>query len=807
MAKNILVALEKGKKKKAELTIVDDEIEMIRVYDRGRDALGFNGLYALLWAILKMKKPNWTETKLEAEVVLQMKWLNINVEGCHPVSLSNTDIKNTLYQLDAIDFGDDKFKKHRDDKLKQFKTANRDLKDEGNFYEIFDRYLTADGKLTGWLNKKGNEVGQCIGRSRTYPCKVSLAQTPGTPGTRFTIQIPDMVVRAYQKAVATDTRTVIDQETKVIYSLEDFGWMIMGFDCGFMQGGMNQIRLVEGGSQGEWVDIWIYPNQLPFDHRVNIPEDKHLFPVYMVISLTSEPQYRKIAGLGDRFVSRDFSATSGFNQLKPKRILYNGTGAQPKPESVQDHNDFDQALIDNGFDPQFNLQAGDLVCTQDVPKGWLFVGSAEGSGNKNQSILGPHLGNLPRSKFHHMMIVDSRSRVLDEGGPEIHQIGVTMLDRTALEKGYYMLIIDDSASVKGAKAKYINEAIKQIDKWMLEEEVVEKYIGIRLIRWKKDIAPTDWASKVSIGTSTNKKDYLAIKDVVYEAQAKTVGREEFTYRINIKSHNEGLPESIKIGEEFLDEKWLMVERWTGTGDGKVKIKMTKASRDNFVRNLLEKKLRMKVTEKSSQRTPLVECLDDLIDKDIKSIPIEEKKNNKFPVKVAILSDGQPDPLYQHSNKPTEKHKNIKKPYDKSNWLFRETMSYILATDPTGKSFDEIITESPTGSLMDNGSDKKYTLEGKLHEISRLTVIPKVRLISNTEIVVTGAKTEEFWINRIYHSPRMDKFVDVVAIDMDDDLTNQNTILDHSRLPHIDCNRGSNTTIRIGPCCEPGFDPC
>ncbi len=84
--------------------------------------------------------------------------------------------------------------------------------------------------------------------------------------------------------------------------------------------------------------------------------------------------------------------------------------------------------------------------------------------------------------------------------------------------------------------------------------------------------------------------------------------------------------------------------------------------------------------------------------------------DQYPVKVEILSDGQPDPLYQISTKTT--NKNILKLYDQSHWLFKKTMSYILASDPDGKTFDSVVGESPDESKMDSGTSKNYNVESR-----------------------------------------------------------------------------------------------
>ncbi|MEO9966445.1 MAG: hypothetical protein ABJF11_11685 [Reichenbachiella sp.] len=801
---SILIATGKGKKKATELIIEAEEIVQVRVYDRGKHGLGFNGLYALLRAILKAKNHTWPENKLSAQVILKMKALNNDTPGCHPISLSATDVKNLLFSSTVWSkVQKEKIKKYQAEKLKEFKKANRDLKDEAPFNKIFNKHLNVDGKLVGWLNNEENEVvGQCTGQSRKFPCNDIIAPAVNAP---YMVLIPNMILKAYKDgAVVANTRTIMDEEYAAYYEIGDNGWLAMGFDCGFTSGRMNEVRLTEDFT-GEWIDVWVYPNDLPFDHSVALPPDAALYPVYEVKTSGGNLKLEKVAdGLGTdrRYTCVDNSASGGFNQLKPKRINYSDiifTGtASPRSNSLT------ADLV-----AAHDLQDGDFVCSDRIPPKWMYVGAVVGSGSTPvlRSRPGPHLGFIEKGKYHHLLIVDAITVAAGNAGPEVNQIGVTMLNRVKLKKGYYMILIDDSASISGKKTKYIEEVKKQVDKWMNDEEVEEKYIGFRLIRWNDDTPPDELMEK---GPGTTKQ----IKISEYRNMAQKKPRHDFTVRIHIKNINDGFSDTKKkIDAKFLttDGKWLIPEQWKD--DTKTeKIKISKAKRDKFIKDMLTKELRMVNTKKSSLYTPFVECLDDLIDQDIIRDLTKEPGYDRYPVKIAILSDGQPDPLYQVSTKTDAK--NINKPYDSTKWLFRKTASYILATNlevigPSGKApedreIDDIIAEKPKDFLMDSPGIKQYTVEGKLKLLSEISINSAINLITKTKTIGSGATKEVFWVNRIYKSPRMVEYVNLVELDATDSITNQNTVIHHGLVPHTDCDRGLNTTIRIGPCCEPGF---
>lgn len=799
MADKILVHLEKGKEKKAEFTLVDDKIELIRVYDRGKDALGFNGLYAWLYEQIKLSKSLVGNDNIN-EIIKRMKWLNSTYPGCHPISLSINDLKNLLPNYDPTIKFKPVLKELVNYKLMDLELDEDDLKDDPKYQKLFNGHLKDDGKLKGWLNEKKYELKvQCRGQSRKFPCKSIYDEATRAP---YNVLMPSMIERAYNGGVVANTRTLMDAETDNVnnidgttYSLGDYGWVVMGFDCGFNSNRMNEIRMTEDQT-GEWVDIWVYRNKLPFDHMVDIPRDANLFPVYQVTrTVTPAVGYKlkKVAGRlggGRRFTCRDNKPTGGKNQLIPKRrdwtkFTFSATDDERK-ESNQ---------IDDVTRTTLELEEGDFVCTDAIPMDWLFVGTVVGSGNNPElkSRPGPHLGNLPKGKYHHLLIVDAMSYGTGAGGPEIVQLGVTMLDNVNFKDGgYYMLIIDDSASLDGGKTKYIEEANKQVLKWMETDKVEKKFLGIRLIRWKtydKDgnliVTPPAWATATSTLTYVEK----------YKLEAVKTPREEFTYRIPLKKSNSTLP-SNKFADTYFttDGLWVKIKL-----SDKVRIK-------KFITSLLTQELRMTNVKinASCGYTPLVESLDDLIDIDIKKDLVKDTTVNRYPVKVAVLSDGQPDPLYQISTQDASKT-NIYKKYNNTDSVYKTIMSYILATNPEGKNFNDIVAKPPTLSLLDSSLSKQYTVEGKLKILSEITINSVVNLLSKVKrIDLEGGGKEILWTTRIYKSPRMEGYINLIDIDSEDAKINQNTILDHSRLPHTDCNRGVDTTVRIGPCCKSGL---
>jgi hypothetical protein len=112
----------------------------VKVMNRGEDALGWNRLYAYLWARAEIKLKDETdwENKVEIQVLKQMRELEAEFPGLHPDIMTLTDLENILLELNIEFVVSDEINQIVQRVLNSL--GDRDLGAQGDYYA--DNFFT-----------------------------------------------------------------------------------------------------------------------------------------------------------------------------------------------------------------------------------------------------------------------------------------------------------------------------------------------------------------------------------------------------------------------------------------------------------------------------------------------------------------------------------------------------------------------------------------------------------------------------------------------------------------------------------------
>lgn len=405
---------------------------------------------------------------------------------------------------------------------------------------------------------------------------------------------PDMVIDFH---IGNHTSLSLDNDPRFLiednpnyehrWSLGDGGWIIFGFSNGFEAIRENVIQFVEL-AVGEWVDLWVAQtinNKLPV-----IYQDNNVYSNYINPN-NNEPFYKSVIN------QQRYQAGEGLSNIDEiRRIINPNQPDQPGPDRP-------------GW----------------IPEGWRYVGAVKGSGRN--TINGPNLGIILEhfpGNYYYLLVHDVGGYpgvIPPWGGADLGEIGVYITHATA--EMYFLLVIDDSASpTEKKKDKYQTAVEYQIQSWKSiqgQNQHIEKYLGVRMIRWPKDTPPPGWCNNREFNAENYSTNNLN--------QNELTERLRFNYSIN--------------GNSLENQIWIPFSRV-----------------DEAIINAIKEEIRL-----NRLHTPLVEAFGDIVNHDFKdkngqNIPRNASGQLMYSFTIKIISDGIPDPCNKFSRENMNNEANV-----------------------------------------------------------------------------------------------------------------------------------------------------
>lgn len=350
--------------------------------------------------------------------------------------------------------------------------APNSTSDRGRFVAIHARYTTSktSGECFAWIVYEGKlhvrrtgsdrvsltmtgdtiatvEVHQLVAGGKYVPTNIStsLALSDKVAPPSDGLILPTMIVDYHigRHAFMTDRndpRFLLDlqkmseKERKLYensptrWSLGRRGWIILGFDEGFIPDSDYTVKFVEVGKKTEWVDIWAASH----------------IETYSPVN----------------YIHLPLSQTKIDDDLYKTHSARTHTNSVPGPYTPKDP----------------------TIRANWIPGNWQYVGGVRGV-EGGAEVDGPGLGHLPWAKYYYLLIHDSgnapwvSSRHAD--GADIVRIGLFPKAELLKKTTYHLLVVDVSASVDSVADVY-RATIKDFIHALVKKPGTHR-LGLRLL--------------------------------------------------------------------------------------------------------------------------------------------------------------------------------------------------------------------------------------------------------------------------------------------------------------------------------------
>jgi hypothetical protein len=468
--------------------------------------------------------------------------------------------------------------------------------------------------------------------------KINLNNINSVGNTRklkYSYVKPDMIVDFYMGRTAKLglklwNRTTYNFDPRAFIGLEGTntpmwqlgikGWVILGFTNGFNLTATSSIQIFETGGKGEWVDVWVakdlpqwnhhYGVQRNFTQEVRARTNVRITPyiptktpvinnkLYGSLRIDDLSYYKRPIRPGESPYFRRALYSKPDNQLAlaktPDWIPMQETTIPTSVKNSVINSGNGKIYSGNIITVNSDSQASEMLGQEDtmigVDNGWYFVGSIQGTGKKG--VRSEQIGDFPFPGKYKYMLIQDNGKYSVEGGADMQGVAVFDTSFEVPDNYFFLLLIDDSASVDKDtyRKKYIEYIKIQLKEWgNLNGDNMNKYIGLRFIRWK-DSSGSD--------------------------RAKNEGYSKYpAYYVN-----------NMISKENTDSIYSWI---SFNNDEDIKTVLSKIDDNNSGLKL------------DKNYTPLIEALDDVINFDLTKNTESYTGSKKFD--IFIITDGIPDP--------------------------------------------------------------------------------------------------------------------------------------------------------------------